>query len=115
MGFKTALIIVAILVVVAFLYLYNLAQAPENGVAINTAETNNVVVKMLPGAFSPSALSVKKETQITFVNKDTVPRWPASAVHPEHQCYPEFDSIKSIVPGESFSFTANIVKTCGFH
>lgn len=78
-------------------------------------DTSEVVVEMTSAGFSPSAVSAKKGAMVTLINKDSQPRWPASAVHPTHLCYPGFDSRSSVAPGASFSFTADVAKTCGFH
>ena len=79
------------------------------------AEITEVLVEMMPSGFSPAAITVKAGDTIRFLNKDTKPRWPASAVHPTHQCYHGFDALKGIAPGESYSFTFEVKKTCGFH
>ncbi|HEY4497337.1 MAG TPA: hypothetical protein VJC20_01090 [Candidatus Paceibacterota bacterium] len=78
-------------------------------------DIKETVVEMTSAGFSPSAVTVKKGTIVTFINKDSRLRWPASATHPQHTCYPGFDSRPGVEPGQSFTFTANEAKTCGFH
>lgn len=78
-------------------------------------DAQEIVVEMTSAGFAPSAVTVKKGTVVTFINNDSRPRWPASAVHPIHSCYPGFDSRGSVASGDSFSFTAGVAKTCDFH
>ena len=87
----------------------------EEYIVQSQEDTKEVVVEMTSVGFSPSSVAVKKGTMVIFVNKDSRPRWPASAVHPMHLCDPGFDSLDSVAPGDSFSFTASVAKTCGFH
>jgi plastocyanin len=61
-------------------------------------------VSMEPGKFSPAELEIRRDDRVTFVNRDTEPRWPASNLHPTHGIYPEFDPQESVPPGESWSF-----------
>ena len=74
-----------------------------------------VVIEMTSDGFSPPASTIKAGTTVKFVNKDTVPRWPASGMHPTHQLCPGFDSRNGIAPGESYVFTFNEAKTCPMH
>ena len=56
------------------------------------------------GNFDPKEARVKKGGKVTWVNKGSRAAWPASAMHPTHLIYPEFDARKGIGPGESYSF-----------
>ena len=57
------------------------------------------------------------------MNKDSVPHWPASAVHPTHDEYPQkggcggsaFDACREIGPGESYTFVFHYKGTWGYH
>jgi plastocyanin len=50
------------------------------------------VVIMFDGIrFSPADVSIKKGTAVHFKNTGTSTMWVASAVHPTHGVYPEFD------------------------
>lgn len=82
--------------------------APEDGVYI---------VDMTSDGFSPKILTIKNGDTVKWVNRDTAPHWPASAVHPTHRIYPGsgieqcdepdaviFDACGGIAQGESFSF-----------
>ena len=139
------LVLALVVIIGGVFYKGRLAQAPEDGVinsmpteesgsmtkekegmmeegAIPTIETGDtmmeqkqVIIEMTQEGFIPSVVTVKKGTIVLFLNKDSKGHWPASAVHPTHQCYPGFDSLKAVGIGESYSFTANMVKACGFH
>ena len=70
-------------------------------------------VEITSSGFTPRILKVKTGEMVTFVNMDTKPHWPASAVHPTHGEYPEgggcigstFDACGGLKTGESYSFT----------
>ena len=134
-------VVVVIILLGSGLYFWNKAEAPTpaevNDSNTNTPSTNGdatgadkdkddvgeptkgeakeFIVEMTSDGFAPSSITVKKGTTIVFVNKDTQNRWPASAVHPSHQCYLGFDALRGLKPGEKFAFVANTVKSCGFH
>jgi len=56
------------------------------------------------GSFTPSEVKIKKGGKVTWTNKSSRQVWPASAMHPTHLIYPEFDARKGIGPGENYSF-----------
>ncbi len=129
MNTKLAIVVVVIVLVLGGMYFYRPAKAPTDGVAPQTTSApvaNNVMknpsvavvsfaVAMTKSGFVPSTFSVKKGTQVTFVNKDTVAHWPASGPHPVHTCYPGFDALQPIAPGASYSHVFDVAKTCAFH
>lgn len=69
--------------------------------------------------FNPSTLTINAGDTVSFVNKNTVSHWPASAVHPTHTAYPGsdvkkcstsekeiiFDACAPLKAEESWSFT----------
>lgn len=69
-----------------------------------TATENQVIIRMTKDGFLPSTITAVSNDTIIFVNEDQKPRWPASNIHPTHQIYPEFDPLKPISSGESWSF-----------
>lgn len=75
----------------------------------------NVTVQMTSSGFSPSEIKIKAGDTVDFVNKDSKSHWPASAVHPAHQCYPGFDALRPVQPGETYSYKFAMAKTCKFH
>lgn|SRR3989338_5165687 len=54
--------------------------------------------------FTPSSINIKVNDYVIFRNKSSVEFWPASAPHPTHTDYPEFDAKKAIAPGGKFQF-----------
>lgn len=75
------------------------------------AEEN--VVTYTDSGFSPSTLTVEAGDTVVFRNETATPFWPASAVHPTHLLYPEFDA-KAAISG-NYSFTFNRVGTWKYH
>ncbi|OGE87791.1 MAG: hypothetical protein A3J07_03705 [Candidatus Doudnabacteria bacterium RIFCSPLOWO2_02_FULL_49_13] len=69
----------------------------------------------MAAGFNPATLTIKKGDLVKFVNTDSKPHWPASAPHPTHTDYPEFDSKRAIAPGETWSFTFGKVGSWKFH
>ena len=93
-------------------------QNPTTGdAAIPPAST--VTIRITASGFSPAAVTVDKDTRVTFRNESAGDSWPASAMHPTHRAYPEsdilkcgtaekntiFDACGGIAPGASWSFT----------
>jgi plastocyanin len=79
------------------------------------ATSDSVTISMISTGFSPSTITVKKGTKVTFLNNDTKSRWPASGPHPTHTDLSGFDSGRAIDPGSSYVFTFAKVGTWGFH
>ena len=67
------------------------------------------------GKFSPETLTVKKGTEVTWVNKDTGPCWIASDPHPIHNGYSGFDAGRGIKQDETYKFTFSRVGTFSYH
>lgn len=66
-------------------------------------------------SYSPSSVTVKAGTTVTFVNAGSKPFWPASDPHPTHTRYGTFDAKRGVAAGESYSFTFDQTGTWGFH
>ncbi|HAG27674.1 TPA: hypothetical protein DCG61_02750 [Patescibacteria group bacterium] len=66
-------------------------------------------------AFSPSNLTIKNGDIVVFKNNSNKDFWPASAPHPQHTDYPEFDSKQGLAPGETFQFKFTKTGSWGFH
>ena len=87
------------------------------------ATSKTFTVEMTSSGFSPKDITIKSGDTVNFVNKDTVQRWPASAVHPTHAVYPEgggcigskFDACKGLNTGESWSFMFNKAGNWKYH
>lgn len=65
--------------------------------------------------FSPSTLTIKAGTAVTFLNQTSASMWVASNDHPAHLIYPEFDAKKGYAPGTSYTFTFTRTGTWGYH
>ena len=81
--------------------------------SISTAKT--YTVEMAGDGFSPTSLSIKKGDTVTFKNVGSNSHWPASAPHPTHTVYPEFDPKSEVAPGQSWSFIFDKVGTWRYH
>lgn len=67
------------------------------------------------GNFVPAAVKVRKGGKVTWINKSQRFVWPASGNHPTHSLYPEFDALRGIAPGETYSFTFEKPGTWPYH
>src|SRR3989344_248177 len=73
--------------------------------------------------FLPRELEIKKGDTVVWTNTASKPSWPASAMHPTHDVYPEkggciasaFDACKGLAEGESFKFQFNHAGTWKYH
>ncbi|MEX2033110.1 MAG: hypothetical protein WD889_00930 [Candidatus Colwellbacteria bacterium] len=65
--------------------------------------------------FSPKTLIVKTGDTVLFKNNSGRDFWPASAVHPTHTLYPEFDAKRAISSGGSYSFTFTRTGSWKYH
>lgn len=73
------------------------------------------IIIMKDDVYAPSSLTVKQGDTVTWRNDGTLPQWPASAVHPTHLIYPEFDPKQAIAPGASWTFTFDKAGTWRWH
>src|SRR3989344_5226809 len=73
--------------------------------------------------FLPRELEIRKGDTVVWTNTASKPSWPASAMHPTHDVYPEkggciasaFDACKGLAEGESFKFQFNQIGTWKYH
>ncbi len=63
------------------------------------------VITRTAGGWSPEELVVPLNASVTFATELSLEHWPASNVHPTHDIYPEFDPLRPLSPGETWSFT----------
>lgn len=68
-------------------------------------DSAQVTITMTDEGFNPSEITVAIGTTVAFVNRSSTDMWPASAPHPTHTKYPEFDPKQAIAPGDSWNFT----------
>ena len=89
--------IILVLVAGAGIYKFRTPAATDTG----TIVSETVVEKTYVG-FVPNSVTIKKGTAVKFVNKSATPMWVASAPHPVHTDYPEFDQKTN---GDTYTFT----------
>ena len=73
--------------------------------------------------FAPQTLTIKVGKVVTFKNLSSAQMWPASALHPTHDVYPEkggcigskFDACRGVNRNESWSFKFTFVGTWKYH
>ncbi|MEK7195942.1 MAG: DUF5667 domain-containing protein [Patescibacteria group bacterium] len=93
----------------------------DSGAVITISRIWDVVIT--DESFSPVELKVKKGDTVVWTNKGSNSSWPASAVHPTHDVYPEkggcigstFDACKGLNSGETFKFVFNQVGSWKYH
>ena len=97
-----------------------ITELPE-GISEPTSAEHQITITA--DGFSPKTITVKAGDTVTFFNEDSNQHWPASAMHPTHNVYPEsggcigskFDACKGLAQGESFSFTFNKKGSWKYH
>jgi|SRR3989344_4085445 len=100
-------------------------QGTSTGNTLNNNENqaSSNTIEITSSGFNPKELTIKQGDTVTWINKDTIGHWPASAVHPTHTVYPEsggcigskFDACKGLVQGESWIFTFNEKGSWNYH
>lgn len=106
----------------------NTALSSDNAPVANIA-IPKVSVSYTKDGFSPSTITVKKGTEVSFSNESGKDFWPASAMHPTHTVYPGssitkcgtadaskiFDTCTGVKSGGSWSFVFNEVGSWKYH
>lgn len=77
--------------------------------------TNQNVISYTDSGFSPKSITVKSGDTVVFKNESSRGMWVASAPHPMHTDYPEFDAKKVYAKEEMYSFTFQKVGAWKFH
>ncbi|MEK7481023.1 MAG: hypothetical protein AAB604_02895 [Patescibacteria group bacterium] len=73
------------------------------------------VIRITADGFDPTEITIKKGEIVIFINDDTRPHWPASAVHPTHTQCPGFDALRGFMQGEEYRHQFLKSQTCPFH
>lgn len=68
-----------------------------------------------PNGLTPKEVTISVGDSIEFRNSDLKSHWPASAPHPTHSDYPEFDAKKELAPGDVWQFKFTKPGTWKFH
>ena len=98
-------------------------QAQPEATAAPATQHALVKVYITPAGFNPETVVVKPGDTVKWVNTDSAPHWPASAMHPTHNDYPEpggcigskFDACKGLAFGEKYDLIFNITGTWAYH
>jgi len=94
-----------------------------------TTPTSEVIIKITTNGFEPKEVEISKGTKVTWINEQSNPSWPASAVHPTHEVYPGssikkcgtpeqdkiFDACHGLNQGEKWSFVFNEIGEWYYH
>ena len=72
-------------------------------------------VEITSSGFSPRILEISSGDTVTWTNRDSRSHWPASAVHPTHTIYSEFDARRGLSPGGEYSFTFERIGEWNYH
>lgn len=70
-----------------------------------SAQKEEYIVTYTDSGFSPEITKIKIGEIVVFKNESASEMWVASAPHPTHTAYPEFDAKQGYQIGESYSFT----------
>ena len=116
--------VILILIILSLILVAGCAPYKQEGsqVEIDGITAPNTI-EITSSGFNPPELTINAGETVTFINKDTEPHWPASAMHPTHLLYPEtggcigskFDACKELAQGETFSFAFNEIGTWKYH
>jgi len=86
-----------------------------SGSAFIENEKSVMLVNYTNSGFEPKEITVLIGTAVIFKNESDGGMWVASAIHPTHNIYPEFDELKSVKKGESYTFVFDQVGTWKYH
>lgn len=95
-------------------YVY-MNPVPRENIVVDLRGEKHVSIVLKEEGFEPRDIRVSRGTRVTFSTTRQNKFWPASNAHPAHDVYPEFDPLKSLEPGESWSFTFEKAGVWGFH
>lgn len=128
-----SIIIILVVISLAVYYLNSnseiIGEATNSGVNQNQQNPKDYYIDITSSGFNSNSLVIKQGDTVIWTNKDSKPRWLASAIHPTHTVYPGsdikkcgtdeesniFDSCRGISPGESYSFTFNEKGKWNYH
>ena len=83
--------------------------------ATTTKEKMSATIDYTDGGFVPQSVTIAKGGSVTWANVSSGPMWVASAPHPAHTDYPEFDELKRVDKGGKYTFTFTKAGTWKFH
>lgn len=77
-------------------------QTLDAGIA--TLPYSQFEIRYRDGKYLPESLTIKQGDEVRFINESGRDMWPASATHPTHEMYPEFDPKQPIPNGQMWPF-----------
>ena len=103
------------------------SSAEPSSNRITNAKTYTVEINS--NGYSPKELEINQGDRVTWINKNSVPHWPASAMHPTHTLYPGsgidkcgtekqkdiFDACRGLNLGENWSFVFDLEGSWAYH
>jgi len=105
---------------------YNPVEVPVSGKPADTGEAkggirtsggvvSETLVSYTDDGFHEPVVYIKLGSTVLFQNNSSRDLWIASAPHPTHTAYPEFDQKKSVGRGGSYTFTFTKVGAWKYH
>ena len=98
---KPAFIIIALLVAVCLIggiLWFTSSKDANTAYTLTNPDRTEHTVQLTPTGFVPEELVIRQGEKVIFNNSEDYPFWPASSLHPNHEIYPEFDSMTVITP-----------------
>lgn len=95
-----AIIVVSVFMISTYLLV---SKIQDSRILIPVTKTKEIIYGV--NGYIPKEAFIKKGDTITFNNLGKSSMWPASANHPTHEIYPEFDAKKPIPQKSTYSFT----------
>jgi plastocyanin len=74
-----------------------------------------VTVTYSDNGYSPATVNINVGDAVKFVNESSGKMWVASAPHPAHTDYPEFDEKSAVSKGGTYEFTFTKVGSWKYH
>ena len=74
------------------------------GQAFVVSTFNNTIITITDEGFLPSKIVIHRGVEVTFIQEGENLHWPASNMHPTHEILSDFDSLRPLKKGESWSF-----------
>jgi hypothetical protein len=93
----------------------NQSGETKGGIGGTNGVVTETTVAYKDDGFHESVTYIKLGSTVVFKNDSSRDMWVASAPHPTHTAYPEFDQKKSVTRGGVYSFTFTKVGSWKFH
>lgn len=84
-------------------------------VANGQVATKKHMIAYTENGFVPESIEVNAGDTVVFENKTDNAMWVASAIHPTHELYAEFDQKASVLKGGVYEFVFTKVGTWKYH